>query len=176
MKNLVLFGRFFLALWFIATVVPSVDAESCDPRCEFPHMCQADTGKCFCAVGWTGPNAFYIEGNRVLADFCNQSCFYNQFARNPECAADSPPITTTTTTTSPPTTTTTTSTTTTTPPPTTTTTTTPPTTTTTTTTRSPADILAELCEQINMAQSLLNQLKEIISPDPATMPDEVPSG
>ena len=180
MKNLILIGRLFLALWFITIDVPSVDAESCNPLCEFPHMCQEAMGKCLCAVGWTGPNAFYIEGNRVLADYCTQPCHYTPIVKNLECAADAPPTTTTTTTTpltttsttttstTPPTTTTTT----TTPPTTTTTTTAPPTTTTTTTTRSPADILAELCEQIKMAQLLLNQLKEIFPADPATTPDE----
>ena len=171
MKNLILFGRLFFALCFIAIDVPSVDAESCNPLCEFPHMCQEAMGKCLCVVGWTGPDAFYIEGNRVLADYCNQSCHYTPIVKNPECAADTPPTTTTTTTT-PPTTTTTTTRTTTTPPTTTTTTTTTPTTTTTTTRRSPADILAELCEQIKMAQLLLNQLKEIFPADPATTPDE----
>ena len=158
----------------MATVV---DGKNCDPRCEFRRLCQADIGNCFCAVAWTGPNAFYIEGNRVLADFCNQSCFYNQLTRNPECAADAPP-TTNTTTTAPPTTTTTTTTTatTTTSPATTATTTTPPTTTTTSTTGSPADILAELCEKINMAQPLLNQLKGIFPADPATTSDEILNG
>ena len=185
MKNLILFGRLFLALWFIAIDVPSVDAESCNPLCEFPHMCQEAMGKCLCVVGWTGPDAFYIEGNRVLADYCNRPCHYTPVVKNPGCAADAPPTTTTTTTTPP--TTTTTTTTTSTPPPTTTTTTTtpptttttpstttttPPTTTTTTTTRSPADILAELCEQIRIAQLLLNQLKEIFPANPAPTPDE----
>ena len=39
MKNLVYFGKLFIALWFIVILfdVPSVDAKSCDPRCEFPH-------------------------------------------------------------------------------------------------------------------------------------------
>ena len=161
MKNLILLGKLLLALWFIAIDVPSVDAESCNPLCEFPHMCQSEIGKCLCAFGWTGPNAFYIEENRVLADYCKQPCHYTPVVKNPACAADSPPATTTTTTTPRITTTTTTA-----------TTTTPPTTTTTTTTRSPADILAELCEQIKMAQSLLNQLKGIFPADPATTPDE----
>ena len=88
MKNLILFGRLFLALWFIAIDIPSVDAESCNPLCEFPHMCQEAMGKCLCVVGWTGPDAFYIEGNRVLADYCNQSCHYTPIVKNPECAAE----------------------------------------------------------------------------------------
>ena len=157
MKNLMLFGRLFIALCFIAASidVTSVDAQmlSCNSLCKFPHMCQVDSGKCLCAVGWTGPNAFYIEGNRVLADYCNQACFYNQFAQSAICAS----TTTTTTTTTTPTTTTTTPTTTTTTPTTTTTTTTP--TTTTTTTRSPSDILAELIRQIKDALELLAQLE-----------------
>ena len=144
MKNLVLFGKLFIALWFIAALlyVPSVDAEaqSCNSLCEFPHMCQADSGKCLCVVGWTGPNAFYIEGNRVLADYCTQPCFYNQFAQSSNCAS-----TTTTTTTTPTTTTT--------------TTTTTPTTTTSITTRSPSDLIADISEQINNVLSLLEQLK-----------------
>ena len=143
MKNLVLFGKLFIALWFIAALlyVPSVDAEaqSCNSLCKFPHMCQADSGKCLCVVGWTGPSAVYIEGNRVLADYCNRPCFYNQFAQSSRCAS-----TTTTTTTTPTTTTTT-------------TTTTP--TTTTTTTRSPSDLVADLTKQISDALSLLEQLR-----------------
>ena len=83
MKHLVYFGNLFIALWFIVILldVPSVNAQSCDPRCEFPHKCQPDIGKCLCVVGFTGPNAFYIEGNYVLADFCNRACFYNIFFR-----------------------------------------------------------------------------------------------
>ena len=104
MKNLVYFGKICIALWFIVISldVPSVDAQSCDPRCKFPHKCQADIGKCLCVVGFTGPNAFYIEGNHVLADFCNRPCFYNIFFQNSECAATTttPPSTTTTTSTS----------------------------------------------------------------------------
>ena len=144
MKNLVLFGKLFIALWFIAALlyVPSVDAEaqSCNPLCEFPHVCQADSGKCLCVVGWTGPSAVYIEGNRVLADYCTQACFYNQFVQSLRCAS-----TTTTTTTTTPTTTTTT-----------TTTTTP---TTATTTRSPSDLIADLTKQVSDALYLLEQLK-----------------
>ena len=49
MKNLILLGKLFLALWFIAIDVSSVDAESCNPLCEFPHMCQSEIGKCLCA-------------------------------------------------------------------------------------------------------------------------------
>ena len=147
MKNLVLSGKLFIALWFIAALlyVPSVDAEaqSCDPLCQFPHVCQADSGKCLCVVGWTGPRAFYIEGNRVLADYCTQPCFYNQFVQSSRCAS-----TTTTTTTTPTTTSTTTTTTTTTTP-----------TTTTTTTRSPSDLLDDLTEQIGNALRLLEELK-----------------
>ena len=144
MKNLVLFGRLFIALWFITGLlyVPSVDAQaqSCNPLCKFPHMCQADSGKCLCVVGWTGPNAVYIEGNSVLADYCSQPCFYNQYVQSSNCAS-----TTTTTTTTPTTTTTTT------------TTTTP---TTTTTTRSPSDLLADLTELFDNVSSLLERLKE----------------
>ena len=47
MKNLGLFRRFCLVLWFMATVV---DGKNCDPRCEFRRLCQADIGNCFCAV------------------------------------------------------------------------------------------------------------------------------
>ena len=147
MKNLVLSGKLFIALWFIAALlyVPSVDAEaqSCNPLCEFPHVCQADSGKCLCVVGWTGPSAVYIEGNRVLADYCTQPCFYNQFVQSSRCAS-----TTTTTTTTPTTTSTTTTTTTTTTP-----------TTTTTTTRSPSDLLDDLSKQISNALRLLEELK-----------------
>ena len=147
MKNLVLSRKLFIAMWFIAALlyVPSVDAEaqSCNPLCQFPHVCQADSGKCLCVVGWTGPRAFYIEGNRVLADYCTQPCFYNQFVQSSRCAS-----TTTTTTTTPTTTSTTT---------TTTTTTTPPTT--TTTTRSPSDLLDDLSKQISNALRLLEELK-----------------
>ena len=147
MKNLVLSGKLFIALWFIAALlyVPSVDAEaqSCNPLCQFPHVCQADSGKCLCVVGWTGPRAFYIEGNRVLADYCTQPCFYNQFVQSSRCAS-----TTTTTTTTPTTTSTTTTTTTTTTP-----------TTTTTTTRSPSDLLDDLSKQISNALRLLEELK-----------------
>ena len=105
-----------------------------------------------CVLYWRKP---------VLADYCNQPCHYTPVVKNPACAADSPPTTTTTTTAPRITTTTSTA-----------TTTTPQATTTTTTTRSPADILAELCEQIKMAQSLLNQLKGIFPADPAITPDE----
>ena len=171
MKNLELLRRLFLALWFIATVVPSVDTESCNSLCIHPHTCQTDSGKCKCVVGWTGPDAFYIDGNHVLADYCNDPCHYTSVVKNSTCAADAHPTTTTTTTVSPTTTSNTTKTSAT-PPETTATTTTPLTTTTTTTTRSPANILAKLCEQIGMAQSLLNKLKEIISTDPSTMPDK----
>lgn len=143
MKNLMSFGRLFISLWLIAALldVPSVDAEalSCNALCRFPHMCQSDSGKCLCVVGWTGPRAFYIEGNKVLADYCDQPCFYNQHVQSARCAS----VTTTTTTT-------TTSTTTTTP------------TTTTTTTRSPSDLVEDLIKLINNALSLLNQLKESI--------------
>ena len=146
MKNLVLSRKLFIAMWFIAALlyVPSVDAEaqSCNPLCQFPHVCQADSGKCLCVVGWTGPRAFYIEGNRVLADYCTQPCFYNQFVQSSRCAS-----TTTTTTTTPTTTSTTTTTTTTTP------------TTTTTTTRSPSDLLDDLSKQISNALRLLEELK-----------------
>ena len=147
MKNLVLSRKLFIAMWFIAALlyVPSVDAEaqSCNPLCQFPHVCQADSGKCLCVVGWTGPRAFYIEGNRVLADYCTQPCFYNQFVQSSRCAS-----TTTTTTTTPTTTSTTTTTTTTTTP-----------TTTTTTTRSPSDLLDDLSKQISNALRLLEELK-----------------
>ena len=102
-------------------------------------MCQADSRKCLCVVGWTGPNALYTEGNNVLADYCTWPCVYNQFLQSSNC-----PSTTTATTTTPTTTTTT-------------TTTTP--TTKTTTTRSPSDLLADLSKQINYALSLLEQLK-----------------
>ena len=171
MKNLELLGRLFLALWFIATVVPSVDAENCNSLCVHPHMCQTVSGKCKCVVGWTGPDAFYIEGNHVLADYCNKSCHYTSVVKNSKCAAYAQPTTTTTTTASPPTASNTTKTSAT-PPETTATTTTPLTTTTTTTTRSQTNILAKLCERIDMAQSLLNKLKKIISTDPSTMPDK----
>ena len=204
MKNLLLVGRVFVALWFIATLfhVPTVDAQSCNSLCTFPHQCQNDSGKCLCAVGWTGPTAFYTEIRgelRVLADYCDRPCFYNTGFKNLDCAYDPPPTTTTTTTTTPitatttttptttptTTTTTTTSTTTTTTPTTTTTTptttkTTPTTTTTTTTTtatttptrttstktKSPSDILDELCAKFRMAQSLLDQLKQIYTVHP----------
>ena len=146
MKNLELLGRLFLALWFIATVVPSVDAENCNSLCVHPHTCQTVSGKCKCVVGWTGPDAFYIEGNHVLPDYCNKSCHYTSVVKNSKCAAYAQPTTTTTTTATP------------------------------TTTRSPANILTKLCEQIDMAQSLLNKLKEIIPADPATMPDKFLSG
>ena len=134
MRNLLLLGRVFVALWFIAALldVPSADADrapiDCNSLCEYPHNCQADSGKCLCYVGWTGPNAFYIDvENRVLADYCIESCFYNQFFRNLTCAADAPPATTTKT-----------------------------------TTRS----LAELCEQLHLAQSSLKQLKSIFPTNP----------
>ena len=205
MKNLMLFGKVFITLWLIVTLlyVKGVDGQTCNSLCSFPHRCQADSGKCLCSVGWTGPNAFYTEigGNRrVLADYCIQACFYNNDFKNSACADDPPPTTTTTTTTTPTTTTTTTTpttttttpttttatpttttttpttttatptTTTTTPttttPTTTTTTTTTPTTTTSTTTRSPSDILYELCAKFRMAQSLLDQLKQIYPVDP----------
>ena len=98
MKNLELLGRLFLALWFIATVVPSVDAENCNSLCVHPHMRQTVSGKCKCVVGWTGPDAFYIEGNHVLADYCNKSCHYTSVVKNSKCAAYAQPTTTTTTT------------------------------------------------------------------------------
>ena len=209
MKNLVLFGKVFITMWFIATLlyVKTVDGQqSCNSLCTFPHQCQINSGKCLCAVGWTGPNAFYTEirgDRRVLADYCQRPCFYNNNFKNSDCANDPPPTTTTTTTTTPTTTTTTTTsttttttpttttttpttttttpttttttpatttttptTTTTTPTTTTTTTTTPPTTTMPTTTRSPSDILDALCAKFRMAQSLLNQLKQIYPVDP----------
>ena len=99
MKNLVYFGKLFIALWFIVILldVPSVNAQSCDPLCKFPHKCQADIGKCLCVVGFTGPNAFYIEGNYILADFCNRACFYNIFFQSSECAATTTTTATTTT-------------------------------------------------------------------------------
>ena len=144
MKNLVLSGKLFIALWFIAALlyVPSVDeeAQSYNSLCEFPHMCQADSGKCLCVVGRTGPGTVYIEGNRVLADYCTQPCFYNQFVQSSRCVS-----TTTTTTTTPTTTTTTT------------TTRTTPTTTTTTTTRSPSDLLEDLTKQIRDALLFFEQ-------------------
>ena len=127
MKNLVLSGKLFIALRFIAALlyVPSVDeeAQSYNSICEFPHMCQADSG--------TGPSTVYIEGNRVLADYCTQPCFYNQFVQSSRCV----PTTTTTTTT--PTTTT--------------------TKTTTTTTRSPSDLLEDLTKQIRDALLFFEQ-------------------
>ena len=161
MKNLFI-RRVFIALWFIATLlyIPTVDGQTCNSLCSFPHLCQTDSGKCLCSVGWTGPNAFYTEigGNRrVLADYCIQTCFYNNDFKNSACADDSPPTTITTTTTTPTTTTATTT-------PTTKTTT--PTTTTSTTTRSPSDILVELCAKFRMALSLLEQLKQIYPVDP----------
>ena len=102
MKNLIYFGNIFITLWFIVVLldVPSVDAQSCDPLCKFPHKCQADIGKCLCVVGFTGPNAFYIERNQILADFCNRPCFYNIFFQSSECAATTSTTTSTTTTTS----------------------------------------------------------------------------
>ena len=103
MKNLVLFRRIFITLWFIATLldVSSVVAQQiCNPLCAHPHVCQTDSGKCLCHVGWTGPNAFYInDQNTVLADYCTQPCVYNGDFKNTDCAAEPPPTTTTTTTT-----------------------------------------------------------------------------
>ena len=100
MNDLVYLGNLFIALWFIVILLdaPSVDAQSWDRRCEFPHIRQSEFGKCLCVTEFTGPNAFYIEGNCVLADFCNRSFFYNIFFQSSQCTA------TATTTTSTPTT------------------------------------------------------------------------
>ena len=89
MKNLFI-RRVFIALWFIATLlhIPTVDGQTCNSLCSFSHLRQADSGKCSCSVGWTGPNAVYTEigGNRrVLADYCIQACFCNNDFKNSAC-------------------------------------------------------------------------------------------
>ena len=101
MKNLMLFGRVFVALWFIVALLdlPSANPEGapidCNSFCKHPGKCQTDSGKCLCYVGWTGPNAFYIDDkNHVLADYCTEPCFYSEFFRNLTCASDTPTTTT----------------------------------------------------------------------------------
>ncbi|KAK3755610.1 hypothetical protein QZH41_017602, partial [Actinostola sp. cb2023] len=78
-----------------ATLVSTTDSllKSCDPKCEsFPGQgqCQSD-GRCLCWWGWTGPNATYIVTgnltNRIMADYCTESCHYTHDYLNTSCAS-----------------------------------------------------------------------------------------
>ena len=66
MKNLMLFGRVFVALWFIVVLLdlPSADPEGapidCNSFYKHPGKCQTDSGKCMCYVEWTGPKHFTL--------------------------------------------------------------------------------------------------------------------
>ena len=75
-----------------ATSLPT-DSDTCDSRCGTGLFTGAgtctDDGTCLCAVGWTGPDAFYLfdgDDMRIMAQFCNTSCHYANGIVNSDCA------------------------------------------------------------------------------------------
>ncbi|XP_046840335.1 tenascin-like isoform X2 [Xenia sp. Carnegie-2017] len=89
---MLLFGSCFLVLFLSSyTRAQVVVCGKCSPLCGtgvYTHAgtCQPN-GKCLCFWGWTGPNAYYIKENRIMADYCRIPCHYTPDYRNPVCVS-----------------------------------------------------------------------------------------